>query len=79
MAPANEMLDPHSGATPEGFKLAIMLDSQTWAYQLDPDKFGTGVAASKLQRANTELWRWIALIGLAVLLFEWWWYHKRTS
>lgn len=38
------MLDPHSGATPEGFKLAIMLDSQTWAYQLDPDKFGTGVA-----------------------------------
>lgn len=44
MAPANEMLDPHSGARPEGFKLAIMLDSQTWAYQLDPDKFGTGVA-----------------------------------
>lgn len=36
------------------------------------------VVASKLQRANSELWRWLALSGLAVLLFEWWWYHKRT-
>jgi hypothetical protein len=36
------------------------------------------VAASKLQRTNSELWRWLAGIGLAVLLFEWWWYHKRT-
>jgi hypothetical protein len=36
------------------------------------------VVARKLQRANSELWRWLALSGLAVLLFEWWWYHKRT-
>lgn len=42
-------------------------------------KFGAGIAATKLQRANTELWRWIALAGLCVLLFEWWWYHKRTA
>jgi len=37
------------------------------------------VAATTLKRANLELWRWIALAGLAVLLFEWWWYHKRTA
>jgi hypothetical protein len=36
------------------------------------------VTATKLQRANAELWRWLAAAGFAVLLFEWWWYHKRT-
>lgn len=47
--------------------------------ELPIGKFGTGLAATKMQRANMELWRWIALAGLAVLLFEWWWYHKRTA
>jgi hypothetical protein len=37
------------------------------------------VTASALKRANQELWRWIAGIGLAVLLFEWWFYHRRTA
>jgi hypothetical protein len=37
------------------------------------------VAATTLKRANVELWRWIAAAGLAVLLFEWWFYHKRTA
>jgi hypothetical protein len=36
------------------------------------------VAATTLKRANLELWRWIAVAGLAVLLFEWWFYHRRT-
>jgi hypothetical protein len=40
-------------------------------------KYGK-VAATTLKRANMELWRWIVAIGLLVLLFEWWWYHKRT-
>lgn len=46
----------------------------------DELKFGeyTRVAATTIQRANLELWRTLAAIGLAVLLFEWWWYHKRT-
>jgi len=41
-------------------------------------KYGK-VAATTLKRANLELWRWIALAGLVVLLFEWWYYHKRTA
>jgi len=43
-------------------------------------KFGeyTRVAATTVQRTNKELWRTLAAIGLAVLLFEWWWYHRRT-
>jgi Ca-activated chloride channel homolog len=37
------------------------------------------VTATTVKRANMELWRWIAAVGLLVLMFEWWWYHKRTA
>lgn len=47
--------------------------------QLPLGRFGAGIAATKTERANMELWRWIALAGLGVLLFEWWWYHKRSA
>jgi hypothetical protein len=36
------------------------------------------VEANTERQANTELWRTLALLGLAVLMFEWWWYHRRT-
>ena len=36
------------------------------------------VSATTLQRANMELWRTIAALALLVLLFEWWYYHRRT-
>jgi hypothetical protein len=35
-------------------------------------------ATTTLRQANMEIWRWIALAALAVLMFEWWWYHRRT-
>ena len=38
----------------------------------------THVAATTLKRANLEIWRTIAAIGLFVLLGEWWYYHRRT-
>jgi hypothetical protein len=38
----------------------------------------TTVTATTLKRANMEVWRTIALVALAVLLFEWWFYHRRT-
>jgi Ca-activated chloride channel homolog len=37
------------------------------------------VTATTVKRANVELWRWIALAALAFLLFEWWYYHRRTA
>lgn len=46
--------------------------------ELKLGKFAS-VTASTLRRANMELWRWIATGALAVLLFEWWFYHRRTA
>lgn len=37
------------------------------------------VQAAAITRADAELWRWLALAGLAVLLFEWWYYHRRSA
>lgn len=37
------------------------------------------VQAASTQLGNRELWRWLAAIALAVLLFEWWYYNKRTA
>lgn len=37
------------------------------------------VAATTLRRVNMEWWRWLAAAGLAVLLYEWWYYHRRTA
>jgi hypothetical protein len=45
--------------------------------ELDFGKY-TRVTATTLHRTNLELWRHIAAVALLVLLFEWWYYHKRT-
>ena len=36
-------------------------------------------AVTTIRQANLEIWRWIALAGLGVLMFEWWYYHRRTA
>jgi hypothetical protein len=47
--------------------------------ELPLGRFGAGIAATTKQRANMELWRWLVLAGLGVLMLEWWWYHKRSA
>ena len=42
------------------------------------ERHAKAVTATTLQRTNTELWRTIAGIGLLALMFEWWYYHRRT-
>jgi hypothetical protein len=36
------------------------------------------VGSVGVQQASVEMWRWIAAAALGVLLFEWWYYHRRT-
>ena len=38
----------------------------------------TTISATTRQSTNMEMWRGIAGLGLIVLLFEWWYYHRRT-
>jgi hypothetical protein len=39
----------------------------------------TKIAATRMQRANMELWRTIAALALVALMVEWWYYHRRTA
>jgi hypothetical protein len=40
-------------------------------------KFNT-VGSTEVRQASVEMWRWIAAGALAVLMLEWWYYHRRT-
>lgn len=46
--------------------------------ELKLGQFARATAATA-QRAGAEFWRWLAAAALAVLCFEWWWYHRRTA
>ncbi|MGZ8920911.1 MAG: vWA domain-containing protein [Limisphaerales bacterium] len=37
------------------------------------------VTSNTTRQANLEFWRWFALTALIILLFEWWYYHRRTA
>jgi hypothetical protein len=46
--------------------------------ELTLGKYAT-VSAAPPVKANREIWRWLLIGGLGVLLFEWWFYHRRTA
>lgn len=41
-------------------------------------RFG-GTAATTMRSANLEIWRWFTAVAFGVLLFEWWYFHRRTA
>ena len=41
-------------------------------------KYGRVEATLQLD-ADKELWRWFAITCLLLLVFEWWFYHRRTA
>jgi len=41
-------------------------------------QYGT-VEASVPVSADKEAWRWFAMLCLGFILFEWWFYHRRTA
>jgi hypothetical protein len=46
--------------------------------EIQVGRFG-GATATTMRSANLEIWRWFAVGALAVLLVEWWFYHRRTA
>lgn len=65
------------------FRFAVnLLDAaESATMPRDEVQFGefAGAAATAYRQASLELWRWVALAGLLICLFEWWFYHKRTA
>lgn len=69
-----------AGTNETTFCVALLDPAESNIKPRDELQFGkyTKVSATTLHRANMELWRSIAAIALIVLLFEWWYYHRRT-
>jgi hypothetical protein len=70
----------HVGTNDTTFTVALLDSDESNIQPRDEIQLGqyTHVKATTLQRTNMELWRVFAAIGLLVLLFEWWFYHRRT-
>lgn len=69
-----------AGTNETTFCVNLMDSAETDTTPREELKFGkyAAVEATKVRRADVEIWRWIAAAALAVLLFEWWYYHRRT-
>ena len=69
-----------AGTNETTFCVALLDSAESNIKPRDELKFGkfNAVSATSLRRTNMELWRHIAAVALAVLLFEWWYYHRRT-
>jgi Ca-activated chloride channel family protein len=70
----------HVGTNDTAFCADLLDPAESNIYPRDSLQLGryTKVAATTLQRTNMELWRTIAGVALAVLMFEWWYYNRRT-
>jgi Ca-activated chloride channel family protein len=69
-----------TGTNDTAFCVALLDAAESNIKPRDELQFGKNsqVTASTMRRTNMELWRYIAAGALGVLLFEWWYYHKRT-
>jgi hypothetical protein len=65
-----------------GITFAASLLSQSESNTAPQDSIRTHAGELKGQaetlRSEREVWWWIALVGLLVLMIEWWIYHRRT-
>jgi hypothetical protein len=71
----------HAGTNDATFCVNVLDAAESNVQPHDQLEFGkfTKVTATEMKRANIEFWRWLAAAGLAVLLFEWWFYHRRSA
>lgn len=69
------------GSRETRFAVNLLDPTETDTRPRDELDFGQpgGVPAATVRRANLEIWRWVAAVGLAVLLFEWWYFNRRTA
>ncbi|HEY7915320.1 MAG TPA: VWA domain-containing protein [Blastocatellia bacterium] len=63
----------------QGFAVSLLSESETDTAPKDSIRTRAGEVAGQTEEftSEREVWRWIALIALIVLMFEWRVYHKR--
>ncbi len=71
----------HAGTNEVEFCVNVLDAAESNTKPREEIQFGkfNKVSTTELKRANVESWRWIAALALAVLMFEWWYYHRRTA
>jgi hypothetical protein len=69
-----------TGTNETAFCVALLDSAESNIKPREELQFGkySKVSATTLHRTNMELWRHIIALALLVLLFEWWYYHRRT-
>lgn len=70
-----------AGTNETAFAVNLLDAAETDTTPREEVRFGryARAEAATVRPANLEWWRWLAAAALAVLLFEWWFYHKRTA
>lgn len=70
-----------SGTNQTSICVNLLSATETDTTPREEVRFGryTRSAATTVKPASVETWRWFAALGLSVLLFEWWFYHRRTA
>jgi hypothetical protein len=70
-----------AGTNVMAFCVNVLDSSESNTKPRDELQFGKfdRVGATSIKQASVEMWRWIAAAALAVLSFEWWFYHRRTA
>lgn len=70
-----------AGTNEVAFAVNLLDPAETDTTPREEVRFGryARAEAATVRPANLEWWRWLAAAALAVLLFEWWFYHKRTA
>jgi hypothetical protein len=64
-----------------GFAVSLLSESETSTEPKDSIRTRAGEIAGQTEEftSEREVWRWVALAALIVLMFEWWVYHRRIT
>ncbi|HSE39035.1 MAG TPA: hypothetical protein VLG74_17160, partial [Blastocatellia bacterium] len=63
------------------FAASLLSEAESNTAPLDSIRTRTGEAKGQVEtfQSEREAWRWVALLGLALLMIEWWVYNRRIA
>ena len=71
----------HAGSTVGSFGISLTSASESLLASVEKLQFPEVAVASDapMVKSDTPLWGWLAIVGLAFLLVEWWYFQCRPS